>query len=208
MLPAKKSFFHPDFCLTYNISYLNVSNIRQRTVLHERCILLTFATAIQRTQFINALITLNHEKGRKVASGANFAAVTVGKTEELNQYALPLAPGVEIPGKVFVGGDLQATGAEMSFQQFAPGGSVGFLHTHKTHEELYIILGGDGEFQVDGQVFPVGEGSVIRVSPAGRRSLRNTGDSPMTMICIQYKAASFDAGDAADGEILPDQVVW
>ena len=44
--------------------------------------------------------------------------------------------------------------AEMSFQQFAPGGSVGFLHTHKTHEELYIILGGDGEFQVDGQVFP------------------------------------------------------
>ena len=48
----------------------------------------------------------------------------------------------------------------------------------------------------------------VRVSPAGRRSLRNTGDSPMTMICIQYKAASFDAGDAADGEILPDQVVW
>ena len=147
------------------------------------------------------------KKVEKVASGANFAAVTVGKTEELNQYALPLAPGVEIPGKVFVGGDLQATGAEMSFQQFAPGGSVGFLHTHKTHEELYIILGGDGEFQVDGQVFPVGEGSVVRVSPAGRRSLRNTGDSPMTMICIQYKAASFDAG-AADGEILPDQVVW
>ena len=137
------------------------------------------------------------KKVEKVASGANFAAVTVGKTEELNQYALPLAPG-----------DLQATGAEMSFQQFAPGGSVGFLHTHKTHEELYIILGGDGEFQVDGQVFPVGEGSVVRVSPAGRRSLRNTGDSPMTMICIQYKAASFDAGDAADGEILPDQVVW
>ena len=46
------------------------------------------------------------KKVEKVASGANFAAVTVGKTEELNQYALPLAPGVEIPGKVFVGGDL------------------------------------------------------------------------------------------------------
>ena len=83
-----------------------------------------------------------------------------------------------------------------------------FLHTLKSLEELYIILGGHGEFQVDGQVFPVGEGSIVRVSPAGRRSLRNTGDSPMTMICIQYKAASFEAGDAADGEILPDQVVW
>ena len=69
------------------------------------------------------------KKVEKVASGANFAAVTVGKTEELNQSALPLAPGVEIPGKVFVGGDLQATGAEMSFQQFAPGCCVGFRHT-------------------------------------------------------------------------------
>ena len=148
------------------------------------------------------------KKIEKTAGGANFAAVTVGKMDELNQHTLILAPGVEIPGKVFTGSALGATGAEMSFQRIEPGAGVGFLHTHKTHEELYIILGGDGEFQVDGQVFPVGEGSVVRVSPAGRRSLRNTGDSPMTMICIQYKAASFDAGDAADGEILPDQVVW
>ena len=148
------------------------------------------------------------KKVEKTAGGANFDAVRVGKMDELNQHTLILAPGVEIPGKVFAGSALGATGAELSFQRIEPGAGVGFLHTHKTHEELYIILGGDGEFQVDGQVFPVGEGSVIRVSPAGRRSLRNTGDSPMTMICIQYKAASFDAGDAADGEILPDQVVW
>ena len=148
------------------------------------------------------------KKVEKVASGANFAAVTVGKTEELNQYTLPLAPGVEIPGKVFVGGDLQATGAEMSFQQFAPGGSVGFLHTHKTHEELYIIVRGDGEFQVDGKIFAVGEGSVIRVSPDGRRALRNTGAEPMIMICVQYKADSFASSDADDGVILDAGVVW
>ena len=148
------------------------------------------------------------KKVEKVASGANFAAVTVGKTEELNQYALPLAPGVEIPGKVFVGGDLKATGAEMSFQQFAPGGSVGFLHTHKTHEELYIIVRGDGEFQVDGKIFAVGEGSVIRVSPDGRRALRNTGAEPMIMICVQYKADSFASSDADDGVILDAGVVW
>ena len=148
------------------------------------------------------------KKVEKVASGANFAAVTVGKTEELNQYALPLAPGVEIPGKVFVGGDLQATGAEMSFQQFAPGGSVGFLHTHKTHEELYIIVRGEGEFQVDGKIFAVGEGSVIRVSPDGRRALRNTGAEPMIMICVQYKADSFASSDADDGVILDAGVVW
>ena len=148
------------------------------------------------------------KKVEKVASGANFAAVTVGKTEELNQYTLPLAPGVEIPGKVFVGGDLQATGAEMSFQQFAPGGSVGFLHTHKTHEELYFFLSGEGEFQVDGKIFPIGEGSVVRVAPAGRRSVRNTGREALVMLCVQYKGGTFTAEDAADGVILNEPICW
>ena len=148
------------------------------------------------------------KKVEKVASGANFAAGTVGKTEEVNQYALPLAPGVEIPGKVFVGGDLQATGAEMAFQQFAPGGSGGFLHTHKTHEELYFFLSGKGEFQVDGQVFPVEEGSVVRVSPDGKRSVRNNGTTPLVMLCVQYRGGTFTAEDATDGVILNEPVKW
>ena len=41
------------------------------------------------------------KKIEKTAGGANFAAVTVGKMDELNQHTLILAPGVEIPGKVF-----------------------------------------------------------------------------------------------------------
>ena len=43
------------------------------------------------------------KKVEKTAGGANFAAVTVGKMDELNQHTLILAPGVEIPGKVFAG---------------------------------------------------------------------------------------------------------
>lgn len=105
------------------------------------------------------------KKVEKTAGGANFAAVTVGKMDELNQHTLILAPGVEIPGKVFAGSALGATGAELSFQRIEPGAGVGFLHTHKTHEELYIIVRGDGEFQVDGKIFAVGEGSVIRGLP-------------------------------------------
>lgn len=148
------------------------------------------------------------KKVEKTADGANFAAVTVGKMDELNQHTLVLAPGVEIPGKVFTGGDLRATGAEISFQRIEPGAGVGFLHTHKTHEELYIIIRGDGEFQVDGKIFAVGEGSVVRVSPEGKRALRNTGEGPMIMICVQYKAGSFDSSDASDGAILDDEVRW
>ena len=116
------------------------------------------------------------KKVEKTAGGANFAAVTVGKMDELNQHTLILAPGVEIPGKVFAGSALGATGAELSFQRIEPGAGVGFLHTHKTHEELYIIIRGDGEFQVDGKIFAVGEGSVIRVSPDGAAQHRRGSD--------------------------------
>ncbi len=148
------------------------------------------------------------KKTTQISAGANYTAVGVGKMSELGEHLLILGQGIEIPGKVFVGTELQATGAELSFQSFAPGTQTGFLHTHRTHEELYIFVSGVGEFQVDGQLFPVVEGSVVRVAPAGRRSVRNTGDTPLVMICVQYKAATFSADDAQDGVILQEPVTW
>jgi len=85
---------------------------------------------------------------------------------------------------------------------------TGFLHSHKEHEELYFFLGGKGEFQVDGIVFPVEEGSVVRVAPAGKRSVRNNGAEPLVMLCVQYRAATFTAEDAADGILYPEPVNW
>ena len=74
---------------------------------------------------------------------------------------------------------------ELSFQTFVPGQDSGFLHTHHTHEELYIILKGEGQYQVDGDVIPVSEGAIIRVAPGGKRALRNTGSENLTVLCIQ-----------------------
>ena len=122
----------------------------------------------------------------KIAAGEHFTAVDAGKMAQLGEYRLQLAPGVELPGKVFGGAAVGATGAEFSFQSFAPGTETGFLHTHRTHEELYFFLSGRGEFQVDGECFPVGEGSVVRVAPEGRRSVRNNGSEPLMMLCVQY----------------------
>lgn len=145
---------------------------------------------------------------QKTASAANFSAISVGKLSELSDYVLELGPQVKIPGKVFGGTALGATGGEFSFQSFAPGTETGFLHTHKNHEELYFFLSGKGEFQVDGQVFAVGEGSVVRVAPEGRRSVRNNGTEPLVMLCVQYRGATFTAEDAQDGNLLPDKVEW
>ena len=85
---------------------------------------------------------------------------------------------------------------------------TGFLHSHKSHEELYFFLSGKGEFQVDGTVFPVEEGSVVRVSPAGKRSVRNNGTTPLLMLCIQYCSNTFSQEDATDGIILKEPVKW
>ncbi len=142
--------------------------------------------------------------------GKNYAAVNVGKMNEIIEHELPMGPDVTIKGKVFVGQAVGATGSELSFQTLVPGQDSGFLHTHKTHEELYFILKGEGQYQVDGEVFPVGEGSVIRVSPEGKRALKNTGGENLTMLCIQYKANSFTDADSpmTDGNILADPLNW
>lgn len=147
---------------------------------------------------------------KTIKSGKNFAAVEVGKLSEIKDYELHLGPDMTIPGKVFVGSALGATGSELSFQSLVPGQDSGFLHIHKTHEELYFILKGKGEYQVDGEVFPIGEGSIIRVAPEGKRALKNTGDGEMIMLCIQYKADSFAKDDtpARDGVILEDALKW
>lgn len=143
-----------------------------------------------------------------VADGRNFSAISVGKLNELNEYVLELGPDVKIPGKVFGGAALHATGGEFSFQVFQPGTETGFLHTHKVHEELYFFLSGQGEFQVDGQVIPVAEGSVVRVAPEGERSVRNNGTEPLVMLCVQYRGNTFTEADATDGNILQKPVKW
>ena len=93
---------------------------------------------------------------------------------------------------------------------FRVGLDSGFLHTHKTHEELYIILKGEGQYQVDGEIFPVSEGTIIRVAPDGKRALKNTGSENLTMLCIQYKANAFTEADSpmTDGTILQEELKW
>ena len=139
--------------------------------------------------------------------GKNFTVVNVGKLSDIKDYLLTLGD-IKIPGKVFVGQALNATGSELSFQSLAPNQDSGFLHTHKNHEELYFILKGKGLYQVDGEEVPVTEGSIIRVAPEGRRALKNTGDDELLMLCVQYKGNTFTAEDASDGVILNDELKW
>lgn len=143
-----------------------------------------------------------------IEKGTNFSAANFGKLADIKDYVLQLGPDVKISGKVFGGQAVGANGGEFSFQIFAPGRETGFIHTHKNHEELYFFLSGKGEFQVDGNVFPIEEGSVVRVAPDGRRSVRNNGTEPLVMLCVQYRSNTFTTEDATDGNILDEPVKW
>ena len=145
---------------------------------------------------------------QKLSEGAEYSAINLGRFADIKDYVLELGPEIKIPGKVFGGKALGTTGGEFSFQVFAPGQETGFLHSHKNHEELYFFLSGKGEFQVDGNIFPVEEGSVVRVAPAGKRSVRNNGTEPLVMLCVQYCGDTFTTDDATDGILFPDPVTW
>jgi len=109
-----------------------------------------------------------------------------------------------VEGKIFLGHELGMTGAEASLQRLAAGEDAPFLHSHKTHEELYVIISGRGEYQVDGEKIAVGEGSIIHVAPAGVRALRNTSNEEMVMMCIQYEAKPITSF-MDDANIIPLQ---
>lgn len=54
----------------------------------------------------------------QIAEATNFKAIHMGKMSDLNEYVLELGSGVKIPGKVFGGAALGATGSEFSMQVF------------------------------------------------------------------------------------------
>lgn len=121
-------------------------------------------------------------------SGEKFAHVSVGSLK-----------GFE--GKQFVKDAAGQTSCEISFGSLPSGQAVPFFHSHKENEENYIILSGAGKFQVNGDVFDIAEGSVIRVATNCDRNLKCTSEEPMIYICIQAKEGSLGGYTMTDAEI-------
>lgn len=107
-------------------------------------------------------------------------------------------------GRVMAGKDLGLTGCEISFNSMPAGKKGDFLHSHKRNEEVYIVISGGGTFVVDGDEFPVQEGSVVRVAPAGKRGM-SAGESGLVYICIQAEQGSLTQATMDDGVMHPKE---
>lgn len=144
-----------------------------------------------------------------ISEGDAYSAVDLGSLNGWLDYSLvhPISKR-EIEGKVFLKEATKSTGTEISFNSIAPRSEVPYFHIHRKNEETYIILKGFGYFQVDEDCFSIKEGSVIRVSPQGKRGLTNTSDEIMTYIVIQSKENSLEEHTTADGERIPVEPQW
>lgn len=144
-----------------------------------------------------------------ITKGEGYAAVNIGSMDTIGEYSIihPVRK-TEIFGKLFLKDIVGATGSEISFNTIAPHTEVPYFHKHADNEETYIILRGSGDFQVGDDCFQVKEGSVIHLSPAPARGLRNSSDEPMIYIVVQSKENSLGNYSAEDGTITEFNLRW
>lgn len=144
-----------------------------------------------------------------ISENKNYTAINVGSLDKLMDYSIIHAKTqMKITGKVFVKEATKATGSEISFTTLPPHAELPYFHFHSKNEETYIVLKGSGYYQVDDDCFPITEGSVIRVAPAGKRGLCNTSDEPMVYICIQSKENSLEEHSSDDGSLAVVEPQW
>lgn len=138
----------------------------------------------------------------------HYTALDLGPQSGLGQNTFTAPGGATVPGKIFLREALGSSAAEISWNSLPPGAAMGFLHAHREHEEIYLFTGGEGEFQVDGEIFAVREGSVVRVAPEGARAWRNIGSAALSFIVLQVRPGTIDCGPVADGYPLPGRPDW
>ncbi len=56
-------------------------------------------------------------------------------------------------------------------------------HYHAESEEVYFILEGEGDMELDGEAAHVTVGDAIPIPPGAWHTLRNTGDRALRLLC-------------------------
>ncbi len=94
---------------------------------------------------------------------------------------------------------LGLTGAEISINRLPAGAGVPFVHSHKSNEEIYGVISGNGKALIDCEEIALKEGDWLRVAPSAKRQFSASENEGITFVCIQVKENSlggFTADDA------------
>lgn len=141
--------------------------------------------------------------------GQNYKAVHCGRFEELNQFEMHHPRfGVVKPGKVFLQELIDSTGMEVSINSMPAGKTLPFSHAHKTNEEIFVFIRGEGQMAIDSEIIDVKEGSCVRLAPQAVRCVRNSGDTELCFIVIQAKEKSLGGHTFDDGIEATQELNW
>jgi quercetin dioxygenase-like cupin family protein len=111
----------------------------------------------------------------------------------VNIEDVPKKPGLKIAHQLMdqqvlgpEGGTHAITGAERTYiivQTYEPGGSHD-AHAHDDSEQAFLVLSGEGQMHIGGNVYPIKKGSVAYAPPNVEHSTENTGSEPLVMMLI------------------------
>ena len=65
-----------------------------------------------------------------------------------------------------------------------PNSTVGY-HQHGNNEEMYIVLDGEGEMNINGEIRTIKKGDMILNKPNGEHGLVNNSNSDIELLVIQ-----------------------
>lgn len=65
-------------------------------------------------------------------------------------------------------------------------------HSHREQEELYMVLSGVGQLEVDGSLYRLGESDALVVPAGVAHQLNNVGVGPLTYMVVAAPAVSDD----------------
>jgi uncharacterized cupin superfamily protein len=92
--------------------------------------------------------------------------------------------------------DLGAEQTGMNFLTIKPGQREAFAHRHKTAEEIYVVLDGDGRVKLDDEFVDLAPLDAVRVSPGIARSFE-AGPNGLQVLIFGPRVES-------DGEMVND----
>ncbi len=110
-----------------------------------------------------------------------------------------------------VGSSLGAAKLGYNLTRIDPGKAAYPAHNHRINEEMFVILGGEGELRVGKQRQPVRQGDIIACPPGGPETahqLHNTGKAPLEVLMVSTVEAADvveypDSGKTAYGVRTP-----
>ena len=79
----------------------------------------------------------------------------------------------------------------MGLVEIAPGETIPeHDETDRDQEEVFLVLSGSPTMVIDGEDHPAPAGTLVRVDPQPRRTVRNDGDAPARVLIVSAPCSS------------------